>query len=249
MLQKTRTVLISGCFFFLALGALAMAQGMGGSQSGMMGGNRSIGGMAGGNSGMVSSTNMGGSGNMGSTAGMDGTAMEMSNGAVTVGIDGTLYVLSRVLPQSLQGALAPDQIKTKLSAIDGKRGITLWSIVFDESWLMRPVQGPDGHLFLVAFGDQVMGMLGSTATQDQNARFYVVDPGLAKVINSVELDGEVASLPTISGSGTTYTVYIESFDMGHNVATTGQFQGPHRDAVLTAFDHNGNVEYTLPLNQ
>ncbi|MBI4455541.1 MAG: hypothetical protein HY644_06540 [Acidobacteria bacterium] len=239
MLRKTRLLMV-GCAVVLMLGSIGRAQWGGGM---MGGGGIGYGGM--------------GIGSMGFGGGMMGAVTGIDNGAVTVGSDGNLYVLSRVFGQQGQGAQYWSDIQTKLSALNPTNGNTLWSLTFNENWLTRPVQGPDGRLFLVGFSDWLTGMSGgmmygirgwsSNQVQDQNAKLYIVDPSSATVIKSVQLDGEVASLPTVAGSGTSYTVYMVAFDTGYNVDSRGQLQGFGREATLYAFDRGGNLKFSLPL--
>ncbi len=247
MLRNTKTILLLSCSFFLALGTLGMAQGMMGGSGGGMGGYND--GMGYGGTGSTGNGGMGGYG-MGLGTDMSGSALGMSSGAISVGNDGNLSVLSRVLPASSSSSSTSNQIQPKLTAVGGQTGTVLWSYTFDERWLTRPVQGPDGHLYLLAFANQVMGMLNSTSSQDQNAKLYVVVPGQQQgpTVTPVNLSGQVASLPLISVTGSTqedYVVLIESFDIDSNSGSTIQ----RREPELTAFDPNGKQVYKLSLSQ
>jgi hypothetical protein len=190
---------------------------------------------------------MGRGGRMGTEiGGMGGEAMGMASGAVTVGTDGALYVLSRVPSTStnVQGNTS----KTRLSALDGKRGTSLWSIVLGEYWLSRPVEGPDGRLFLVTFGQggNMEGMFGGTASEVTDAKLYIVDTATQKVVKIVTLDAEIASVPTIGGTDLNYTVHVVTFDMDHDFDTRGQVG---REATLYAFDRDGNLKFSIPLDR
>lgn len=238
MRNKTKLLVLSS-MAILMFGLPGMAQMMGGSGNSHMGG---TGGM-GGNNGMGSVNGMGGPMDM---TGVMGGAMGMAEGAITVGSDGKLYILSRTFTQT-QTTSVSGSAKTKLSAMDPTTGIVSRSIEFDEYWLTRPVQGPDGLLFLVAFGDMGMGdhIFGGAAAQTLNSKLYVVDPNLRTVIKSIELEGEVGSLPTIVGSSSNYTIFVVTFDMGH----TGTTQAPQRQSTIYAFRPDGSLLFSRPLNQ
>jgi len=199
-----------------------------------------------GSSGVMSSGAMNG-GAMGSNQGMDGAAMGMSGSALSVGANGTLYILSRVLPaQTTDGA-----VSTRLSALSSATGAILWSVVFDESWLSKPVEGPDGRLFLVAMGGPDMGQGGASggdSGQEIDSKLYIVDPSTQQVV-AVTLAGEVASVPLIGGSDALYTVYVVTFDMGYHSDNSGQGQGIHRDSTLYALARDGSLKFKISLNQ
>lgn len=250
MRQKTKFLVLS-CGSILMFGLLSMAQMMGGSNGNHMGGSGAMGNTGmGGNAGMGA---MGGNGAVGSTIDMSGGmggAMGMAEGAITVSSDGTLYVLSRVFAQDPQATALTDLVKTKLSAVNGSTGNAVWSIIFDEYWLTKPVQGSDGRLFLVAFGDMGMnsGMQGGTLAQT-NSKLYVVDSKSGQLISTASLEGEVGSVPVMVGSGAGYMVYVVAFDMGHGVDSQGMVSGPQRESTLYAFDSSGKLLFSRPLNQ
>ncbi len=226
--------------FVLVLGSLGFAQGMGSGS---------------GNSGMS-----GGMGNgMGSQNGnridqmddsMTGQAMTMSNGAFTVSADGKiLYTLSRVVPAASIGSNT--SVKTRLTAFDaGSVGSPKWSLVFNETWLTRPVEGPDGRLFLVSMSQNHNAgstMSGSSGAED-SATLYIVSNGTLVRKDGVALDGEVASVPTIAGTDkNAYMVYIVTFDMGTRLQGMGSMAGNSRDSKLSAYDKDGKLLYSLPL--
>lgn len=256
MLNKTR-ILVLSCASIVMFAMLATAQMMGGASGGAtgngstgrngMGANGTMTGTVGSTVGGMMTTSAG----MSFGVGMDG-AMGMADGAVTVGSDGTLYILSRVFIDASQATSPADTVQTRLSAVNGKNGNTLWNVVFDENWLTKPVQAPDGRLFLVAFGSMGMqvGMFNTAADQSQDSKLYIVNPASGQVIGQpVTLAGEVASVPTIVGSGSNYVVYIVTFDMGYNSNSRSGMQGTRRESTLYAFNQNGILLFSRPLNQ
>ncbi len=89
----------------------------------------------------------------------------------------------------------------------------------------------------------------STSGQETDAKLYIVDSNGQVVGQPVTLAGDVASAPVIRGAGGAYTVYIVTFDMGYDTDAGSQAQGPNRDATLYAFDRDGNLKFSVPLNQ
>jgi outer membrane protein assembly factor BamB len=254
MLKKMR-ILVLSCVSIVLFGMLAMAQMMGGSRGGAIGsadrGGIGANGSMNGTVGSMAGSMMPASAGMSSGGGMDG-AMGMADGAVTVGSDGTLYILSRVFIEPSQAGSLVGTIKTRLSAVNGTNGNTLWNIVFDENWLTKPVQAPDGRLFLVAFGGMGMqvGMFNTAGDPNQDSILYIVNPASGQVIGQpVTLGGEVASVPTIVGSASNYVVYVVTFDMGYNSNSRSGVQGPRRESTLYAFNQNGTLLFSRPLNQ
>jgi outer membrane protein assembly factor BamB len=192
---------------------------------------------------------------MGSDMGINGPAMGMSTSVLTVGANGTLYILSRDTTQS--GQVTGSIVTTKLSALSATKGTTLWSVVFDESWMTKPVEGPDGRLFLVALGRSDMGqdgMSGTNLSQETDSKLYIVDPStivgpFTPKITTVTLAGEVASEPLIGGTSSDYTVYIVTFEMGYSSSYGNLVQGIRRDSTLYALTKDGTLKFKISLNQ
>jgi hypothetical protein len=256
MLKKMR-ILVLSCAAITMFGMLAAAQMMGGARGGTMGsggtdrnGMGASGAMSGTVGGMAGSM-MPASAGMNLDGGMDG-AMGMADGAIAVGSNGNLYILSRVFIDASQATSPNDTIRTRLSAVNGMDGNTLWKVIFDENWLTKPVQAPDGRLFLVAFGsmDMQVGTVNTATGRSQDSKLYIVDPASGQVIGQpVTLAGEVASVPTIVGSSSGYVVYVVTFDMGHNSNSRSGVHGPRRESILYAFNQNGTLLFSRPLNQ
>jgi hypothetical protein len=191
MLWKLSLIVILSFVLVMGLGAVAAAQGMMGSgsnqgqsmgSSGNMNGTGSMGGSGTMGGSPMTSGQRGSGVGMGSDRSINGAAMGMSTGALTVGANGTLYILSGGTAQS--GQTTGSIVTTKLSALNGATGKALWSVVFNESWLTKPVEGPDGMLFLVALDSTntgQAGMFGTTSSQETDSKLYIVNPSTQKI--------------------------------------------------------------------
>jgi len=251
MWRKLIMIVILGFVLVIGLGAVAIAQGM------MGGGSNQT--QSTGNSGNMNGTsNMGGSSmtpgqrgsgvGMGSDRSVNSAAMGMTTSALTIGANGTLYILSSGTAQSGQTTGSIDT--TKLSAMSGTTGKTIWSIVLNESALTKPVEGPDGMLFLVALSSTDMGqgrMSGTTASQEIDSKLYIVNPSTQK-FSTVTLAGVIASAPLIGGTGSNYTVYIQTFVMGYS-SSGGSVQGMLGESTLYALAEDGSLKFKISLDQ
>jgi hypothetical protein len=257
MWWKLSRIVILSFVLVMGLVAVAVAQGMMGSGSNQgqsMGSNGSMSGTGNGGSNGTMSGNPMTSGQRGSGVGMgsdrsiNGAAMGMSTSALTIGANGTLYILSGSTAQSAQTTGSIDT--TKLSALSGTTGNTLWSIVFNESSLTKPVEGPDGMLFLVALSSTDMGqggMSGTTTSLNTDSKLYIVNPSTRK-ITTVTLAGVIASAPLIGGTGSNYLVYIQTFDLGSG-SSGSSAQGMLSAATLYAFAEDGSLKFKISLDQ
>jgi len=160
----------------------------------------------------------------------------MEQGGFTIGIDGTIFVISHVA-----AANSTSRPTENLVAYNGTTGIQSWSLSFSVGNLTKPVQGPDGSLFLVAGGHPARSDNGTTVAAEDAQLFIVSSKG---VLNTVTLPGEMAAAPVVSGTGTSYTVYVKV-----STITLVESEAPQVASSLIAYDYKGNLKFTIVLSQ
>jgi hypothetical protein len=223
----------------IALPAAGIAQGMGSRTGSGMGGSSTssiIGSMLG----------------KGASDVLNGAAMGAQPASVTVGEDGNIYVTSRVLPATALVNLLAAGSKTKLSSFDGATGAPRWSVVLDEDWTSKPVQGPDGRLFLIGMDPKDLGLnllLGKVSGTTADAKLYILNPATGIAVKIVTLAGEAASQPTFFGSAANYKVFLVSYDLSYTLDTTGKVQSVQRSSKFYAFDREGTTLYKIDLDK
>lgn len=215
-----------GLILMLAAAALATAQmgGMRGAPGGA--GNGSLGGMMGGS---LYSMMGGGSG-------------------LTIGSDGTLYLMRSVPGQGQSNPTA----STQLAAIDAN-GNPKWTLPIAGSSASQPALAKDGTLF-VTTSDWLNWMYDwmfsrSVPTTESTASLLVIKAGAtsAAIVTTVPLAGQIASAPQIATDSTgNYVVYVVSVDAFsgtgfNNTSTAGSY--------LYAFSTTGALKYKLQLSQ
>lgn len=200
-----------------------------------------MGGMRGGNGGIVG----------GSLGGMMGGSLSgmMGGGAgLTVGADGTLYITRSVQAQGQSSQTA----STQLAAIDSN-GNPKWTLTINSSTASQPALGKDGTLF-VTTSDWLNWMYGwmysrSIPPANTAPSLLVIKPGTtsAAIIATVPLAGQVASAPQVatdnSGNYVVYVVSVDAFSGNsfNNSSTSGSY--------LYAFSPSGAQKYRLQLSQ
>jgi hypothetical protein len=223
----------------VTLPVAGIAQGMGSRTGSGMGGNSTssiIGSMLG----------------TGASDVLNGAAMGAQPASVTVGEDGNIYVTSRVLPATAAVSMMAAGSKTKLSSFNGTTGTLRWSVVLDEDWAGKPVQGPDGTLFLVGMDPKDLGLnllLGKLPGAAADAKLYILDSANGKTVKVVTLTGEAASQPTIHGTASDYRVYLVSYDVSYTLDTSGKIKSVQRTSNFYAFSPGGKELFKISLDK
>jgi hypothetical protein len=237
-------VLTMACALIAIVPVSGMAQGMGSRTGSSMGGSGTSA------AGLLASM-------AGKAAGdlLNGAAMGVPPASVTVGEDGNIYVMSRLVSSTTIGTTTTTVTKTKLSVFKGDTGAAYWTLTLDEDWATRPVLGPDGRVFLVAMEPRDLGvklLMGQTPATLTNAKLYIIDPPKAAnavvVPQIITLSGEAASEPTIYGSGTNYKVYLVSYDLSFTLDTAGKVQSVKKTSTFYAFSPLGSKLFSIPLD-
>lgn len=218
-------VLLAAVLLVTATAAMAQMGGMRGGYGGIMGG-ESLGGMFG-----------------GSLSGMMGGGTGLS-----IGADGTLYVMrsAPVQGQSTQPA------STQLAAID-LNGNVKWTLSINNSSASQPAIGKDGMLF-VTTSDWLNWMYGwmysrSIPVAGSTPNLLVIKPSAtsATIVATVPLTGQIASSPQIAAdSAGNYVVYVVCVDaFSGNSVNTSSTSGSY----LYGFSPTGSLKYKLQLSQ
>jgi outer membrane protein assembly factor BamB len=231
-----------------ALVQLGFAQMNGGMGGGMMGsGTPSNGatGMGGGMSGGM----QGGMSGMGSGNGM------MTSGPV-VGPDGTAYVVRQAGGTSQQMMGGTQQAtKTELVALNPQNGNANWTQQIDGTMVSEPVLAKDGTIFLTTSepsmnsdAEQGGGMHSSNnSTSNTKPALVIITATVtsARVLNRVEIDADVLSVPRITPDGQTiYVVATQMPGMTSNASTSAT-----GGSTLFGFGPNGALRFKVQLSQ
>ena len=156
-------------------------------------------------------------------------------GEVTLGSDGTIYLITRVAATSKTSG------STELTAYDGTTGGSKFSLTIPIGNLDGPIPAPDGRLFLVAEGHAAYATKTTTVAAE-NAQFIIVN--LAGTYSTVQLSGETAFGPVFLGTSAGYKYYF-------TVASVGQGSSgkPVFTSVLYVYTSSGDtVMFSIPLN-
>jgi hypothetical protein len=168
-----------------------------------------------------------------------GGSVSIVSGEFTIGSDGTIYIMTYVAATSKAGA------STILTAYSGTDGLRSWSVTLPAGNLCKPVQAPDGRLFLLAAGHPGY-IFGSAGVAAENAQFFIVTTVGSKqgTYTTMALPGEMASQPVFYGNsqGYFYYVTITSFSQGAS-------RFPLRTNVLYAYNQSDVKKFSIVLNQ
>ena len=201
----------------------------------------------------ASSAQMGGGMMGGSLGGMMGGSLSgmMGGGSgLTIGPDGTLYLVRSAAAPSSQ------TVTTQLAAID-PGGNVKWTLPINSGTASQPALGSDGTLFVTTsdwlnwmFNWMYNGIYSvSPAADPDAANLVVVRPGAASatVIATVPLAGHVASAPQIATDNAGgYVVYVVTADAMNG---NGLNNSPNSGSYLYAFSPTGALKYRLQLSQ
>lgn len=247
MINKIRIGVVSALALILFTAA-AFAQMGGGMGSGGMHGSSQPGQSGNG----VAPGMMGANGMMG--AGMGNGMMN----DLTVGPDGTVYV---VRPVQVQAPLTPGNpsqqyaYQQELAAVSPADGTVRWKLALTGGHVSQPVVGRDGRLFLgvddgqmMSQGQQGGGMMdpGNTA-QPNKSRFLVISATatMATISRTVELDSDILGEPQVAVTGvgpSDYVIYITGMEMPAEGSDFDDRDSiPAGEKTLYAFLPDGNL--------
>lgn len=217
--------------------------------------------------GGMASGGMHGSGQAG--AGMMGAGMSMGEGMMndlTVGADGTLYVVRPVQAQAPMTPGNPSQqyaFKQELAAISPVDGTVRWKLELTGGHVSQPVVGKDGRLFLGVDDGQMMsqsqqsgGMMNpGNSGQSTKSRFLAISATgtSATITATVQVDSDTLGEPQIVSTGvgpTDYVVYVTGMEMpsrGSNVDDRDSI--PAGEKTLFAFLPDGRLKFKVKIGQ
>lgn len=256
MINKIRITAVSVATLTL-LSTIAFAQ-MGGG----MGSGTGAGGMHGsGQPGAGMGTGMmGANGMMGAGMG-DGMMNDL-----TVGPDGTVYV---VRPVQVQAPMTPGNqsqqyaFKQELAAISPADGTIRWRLELTGSHVSEPVVGKDGKLFLglddgqmMSQGQQGGGMMNpGNSAQSTKSRLLVISATAtsATIMATVQVDSDIFGAPQVVSTGLNpadYVIYVTGMEMpsrGSNADDRDSI--PAGEKTLYAFLPDGRLKFKVKIGQ
>ncbi|MBI4905170.1 MAG: hypothetical protein HY820_16160 [Acidobacteria bacterium] len=252
MIDKIRMALVSVLTLTL-LTATAFAQmGSGMGSGGMQGSGQPGTGM--------------GAGMMGANGMMDASMGSGMMNDLTVGPDGTVYVVRPVQAQAPLTPGNPSQqyaFKQELAAISPADGTVRWKLELTGSHMSELVVGKDGKLFLglddgqmMAQGQQGGGMMNpGTSAQSTKSRFLVISATAtsAVITRTLVVDSDILGAPQVVSTGLSpadYVIYVTGMDMpsrGSNVDDRDSI--PAGEKTLYAFLPDGSLKFKVKIGQ
>ncbi len=261
MTNKIRIEVVLALALILSTAA-AFAQMGGGMGSGM-----ASGGMHG--SGQPGQSGNGGGPGMVGGAGMMGAGMSMGEGMMndlSVGADGTIYIVRPVQAQAPLTPGNPSQqyaFKQELAAISPADGTVRWKLELTGGHVSQPVVGKDGRLFLgvddgqmMSQGQQGGGMMNpGNSAQSSKSRFLVISATAtsATITATVQVDSDILGAPQIVSTGVSpsdYVLYVTGMEMpnrGGNVDDRDSI--PAGEKTLYAFLPDGRLKFKVKIGQ
>lgn len=259
MINKMRIAVVSA-LALIPFTVAAFAQMGGGMGSGMGSGGMHGSGQAGQSGNGVGPGMMGANGMMG---------VGMGNGMMndlTVGPDGTVYV---VRPVQVQAPLTPGNpsqqyaYQQELAAVSPADGTVRWKLALTGGHVSQPVVGKDGRLFLGVDDGQMMpqgqqggGMMNAgNSAQSNRSRFLVISATAtsATIARTVEVDSDILGEPQVVSTGvgpSDYVIYVSGMEMpnrGSNVDDRDSI--PAGEKTLYAFLPDGNLKFRVKIGQ
>ena len=260
MIHKIRIAVVSVQTLTLLTSAALAQMGGGGMGSGMGNGGMNGSGQPGQTGAPIGAGMMGGGGGMG--AGMGNGMMN----DLTVGPDGTLYV---VRPVQAQAPLTPGNpspqyaFKQELAAISPVDGVVRWKLELTGGHVSVPALGKDGKLFLGLDDGQMMsqgqpggGMMNSgNSGQSNKSRFLVISAAGATptITATVVVDSDILGAPKVVSTGVNpadYVVCVTGMEMpttGRNVDDKDSI--PAGETTLYGFQPDGKLKFKVKIGQ
>lgn len=179
---------------------------------------------------------------------------------LTIGTDGTIYVIRSIASAQSGGASASWQFE--LAALSPANGSISWKLAIPGSRVSRPVVASDGLIYLTVdnypmfYANFASGgsMMTPEQAQANDGQLLVVtqSKGSASILRTIQIASDVLSAPrVVADSVGSYAVYVLGYDMMSWTPGAGSGSssfGPG-EKTLYSYRPDGTLKFSIALSQ